>query len=96
MSVIRVTPDTLHAQGQDLAQLAQQTQDVLQQVDVKIASINDSWDGLAQDGYWQMYQDMKQTLTRMPELLLVLSQKTKQAADVFGQVDKSLQSSFTV
>lgn len=96
MSVIRVTPDTLHTQGQELSQLAQQTQDVLQQVDAKIAAINDSWDGLAQDGYWQMYQEMRQTLNRMPELLLVLSQKTKQAADAFGQVDKTLQSSFTV
>lgn len=94
MANIRVTPEELNAQGNDLINFAGDLRDVLEQINNKIGDIIEGWDGLAQDAYFDMYTTMKESLDKFPELVNSLGDATVSAADAFAQVDETLQSSF--
>ena len=94
MASIRVTPETLSAQGQELVGYAGDMRDVLSLIDGKINEIIDGWDGLSQDAYFQMYMTMKESFDKFPELIDSLGQATVGAAEAFSSVDEQLQSGF--
>ena len=94
MANIRVTPETLSRQGRDLVGYAGDLKDVLNSIDGKINEIIDGWDGLAQDAYFDMYTQMKQSLDQFPELVNSLGEATVSAAEAFSNVDEQLKSSF--
>ncbi len=95
MANIRVTPETLEAQGNDLKTLAAEISDLLAQIDSKVTEICDGWDGLAQDAYYDMYGTMKESLKQFPELVSSLGEATVAAAGVFGSSDEELRASFS-
>lgn len=95
MANIRVTPETLDGQGDDLVGYAGDLTDILSSIDTKINEIIDAWDGLAQDAYYNMYTEMKESLDKFPELVDSLGQATKAAAEAFGTVDEELKNSFS-
>lgn len=94
MASIRVTPETLNSQGQDLIGYASDLAEILSSVDTKINEIIEGWDGLAQDAYFDMYSTMKESLDKFPELVDALGQATTGAAEAFSTVDEQLQSGF--
>lgn len=94
MASIRVTPETLDAQGKDLVGFAGELAEILQKIDNKIGDIIGSWDGLAQDAYFDMYSTMKQSLDQFPTLVESLGTATSSAAEAFASVDEQLQSGF--
>lgn len=94
MANIRVTPETLHTQGNDLISFAGNLTEILGSIESKVNEIIDAWDGLAQDSYYDMYANMKQSLDKFPELVEALGQATTAAADAFNSVDEQLSSSF--
>lgn len=94
MATIRVTPDTLRSEGNDLKQFAETLEETLNSIDSKINEIIDNWDGLAQDSYFASYTEMKDKLKACPELVQNLGTSTTSAADAFEQVDEQLASSF--
>lgn len=66
MASIRVTPEDLESQGNELIGFAGDLADVLNSIDSKINEIIDGWDGLSQDAYYDMYTTMKQSLGQVP------------------------------
>lgn len=94
MANIRVTPETLNAQGNDLIGYAGDLADILSNIDTKINDIIDGWDGLAQDAYFEMYSNMKQSLDKFPELVDALGQATVSSAEAFSSVDEQLRDGF--
>jgi len=94
MANIRVTPETLNSQGNDLIGYAGDLSDVLSTIDSKINEIIDGWDGLAQDAYFDMYNTMKQSLEKFPELVDALGQATVSSAEAFSSVDEQLRDGF--
>lgn len=94
MSEIRVKPDELESQGRDLNGFAQDLEEILSNIDSKINEIIESWDGMAQDGYYNMYSTMKESLNQFPKLVDSLGDATISAAQAFANVDEQLQSSF--
>ncbi len=94
MADIRVSPETLSAQGQDLVTYAGDLQDILGSIDAKVNEIIDGWDGLAQDAYYDMYSTMKESLDKFPELVNSLGEATVSSAEAFATVDSELQSGF--
>jgi len=94
MAGIRVTPEELSTQGNDLITYAGNLADTLSLIDGKISEIIAGWDGLAQDAYFNMYESMKQSLDKFPELVESLGNATVSAADAFASVDEQLQSGF--
>lgn len=94
MATIRVTPEVLNQEGNDLIGYAGDLKDILAQIDAKIQEIIDGWDGLAQDAYFDMYSSMKKGLDQFPELVDSLGQATVAAAESFASVDEQLQGSF--
>lgn len=96
MANIKVTPEELSAQGDELIGYAGELSDILKQVDAKIRAIDDGWDGCAQQGYTGMYEEIKQSLDQFPGLVETLGTAAKSAAEAFSSVDEQLQSGFTV
>lgn len=94
MASIRVTPEELSQQGDNLVSRAQELADILSAVDNEVQTIIADWDGLAQDAYYDMYTEMKSSLDKFPELVESLGQATKSAAEAFSTVDSELQSGF--
>ena len=94
MADIRVTPETLSSQGNDLISYAGDLADVLTSINTKIGEITDGWDGLAQDAYFDMYTTMKESLDKFPELVNSLGEATVSAADAFSSVDEQLRDGF--
>ena len=94
MASIRVTPETLNSQGNDLIGYAGDLSDILSSIDSKINEIIDGWEGLAQDAYFDMYTTMKQSLDKFPELVNSLGEATVSSAEAFASVDEQLQGGF--
>lgn len=94
MASIRVTPETLESEGNDLIGYSGDLADILELIDNKITEIIDGWDGLAQDAYFDMYTTMKESLDKFPELVDSLGDATVSAAQAFANVDEELQSGF--
>lgn len=94
MASIRVTPETLETEGNDLIGYGGDLADILNSIDTKINEIIDGWDGLAQDAYFDMYTTMKESLDKFPELVNSLGEATVSSAQAFASVDEELQSSF--
>ena len=94
MASIRVTPETLNTQGTDLIGYSGDLSDILANIDAKITEIIDGWDGLAQDAYYDMYLEMKQSLDKFPELVNALGEATVSSAEEFSSVDEQLQAGF--
>lgn len=94
MASIRVTPETLESEGNDLKGYGSDLQEILSSIDTKINEIIDGWDGLAQDAYYDMYSSMKTSLDQFPELVNSLGEATVSSAQAFASVDQELQGSF--
>ena len=94
MANIRVTPEQLESQGRDLHGMADELNEIMHAVDAKINEIIAGWDGLAQDAYYDMYQQMRAMLVKFPELVDLISQATIASAQAFSQVDEELRNSF--
>ncbi|MEG0091906.1 MAG: WXG100 family type VII secretion target [Oscillospiraceae bacterium] len=94
MASIRVTPETLNTQGNDLINYSGDLADILKSIEAKISEIIDGWDGLSQDAYFEMYTTMKQSLDKFPELVKSLGDATVSTAEAFSSVDEQLQSGF--
>lgn len=94
MASIKVTPEELSSQGNDLISYAGELSDVLSSIDSKINEIIDGWDGLAQDAYYSMYSTMKESLDKFPEMVNSLGEATVSAAEAFESVDEQLQGGF--
>lgn len=94
MASIRVTPEDLEKQGNDLIGYAGDLSQTLQNIDGKINEIIDGWDGLSQDAYFDMYTTMKKSLDEFPKLVDSLGKATNSAAQAFNTVDENLQSGF--
>lgn len=95
MADIRVSPETLSGQGQDLINFGGDLEDILKSIDAKVNEIIDGWDGLAQDAYFDMYSTMKTSLDQFPELVKSLGDATVSSAEAFATVDSELQSGFS-
>lgn len=94
MAGIRVTPETLESQGNELIGYGGDLADILSSIDAKINEISDGWDGLSQDAYFDMYTTMKASLDKFPELVNSIGEATVSAAQAFASVDEELRSSF--
>lgn len=94
MASIRVTPETLESEGNELIGFGGDLADILSSIDSKINEIIDGWDGLAQDAYFDMYTTMKESLDKFPELVNSLGAATVSSAQAFASVDEELKDSF--
>lgn len=94
MASIRVTPELLNSQGQELIDYAGDLAYILSSVDTKINEIIEGCDVLAQNAYFDMYTTMKNSLDKVPKLVDALGQVTTSVAGAFCTVDEQLQSGF--
>lgn len=94
MASIRVAPETLNSQGNDLIGYAGDLSDILESIGTKMNEIIDGWDGLSQDAYYNMYTSMKSSLDKFPELVNSLGEATVSSAGAFAEVDEQLQNGF--
>ena len=94
MAIIKVTPETLQSQGEELNSYAASLEEILSDIDKKIVEITQGWEGLAEDAYFSMYEDMKKSLAEFPKMVDSLGETTKSAAQAFARVDDDLKKAF--
>lgn len=95
MANIRVTPEMLTSQGQELQKYGEELNNMISKIDAKIGEIDNGWDGLAQDAFVGLYNDLKPSMAQFPDLLQSLGQATVAAAEAFGSVDEELRNNFS-
>ena len=95
MTDIKVSPALLDAQGKALIDFAGELDGILNKINGKINEISEGWSGLAEQGYLEMYEKMKESLNKFPELVNSLGDATVKSAEAFSSVDETLQNSFT-
>lgn len=95
MAGIRVTPETLSGQGNELIDYASDLSEILGLIDSKVNQITEGWEGMAQNAYFSMYESMKKSLDQFPELVNTLGSATVSAAEAFASVDEELQKGFS-
>lgn len=54
----------------------------------------DGWDGLAQDAFYDLYVNMKESLDKFPEIVKSLGSAAQGAAKAFSQMDEELSNNF--
>lgn len=94
MANIRVTPETLNEQGNDLIGYAGDLQEILDKVNSKVTEIINAWDGLAQDAYYELYTSLKESLDKFPGLVYSLGTATVNSAEAFATTDETLKNEF--
>lgn len=94
MASIRVTPETLETQGNELVGYSEELKEILDKVNSKIDEIIGEWDGLAQDAFYDMYTSMKSNLDQFPEVVYAIGNASISAAKAFDEVDQQLQGTF--
>jgi len=95
MASIRVTPEELKTEGEDLVKYAEDLGDILDAIKTKVDEVNEGWEGLAQQAYFSMYETLNESLKQFPELVQSLGEATVAAADAYASVDEELQKSFS-
>lgn len=94
MADIRVSPETLNAQGTDLVNYAGEVSELLNKIYAKIQEMIEGWDGAASEGYNELHTTMKQSLDKFPELVSSLGEAAISAAGVYDETDTTLGSTF--
>ena len=94
MAIIKVTPETLQSQGEELNRYAEDLAETLKNIEDKIKDITQGWEGLAEDAYFSMYEDMQKSLAEFPNMVNSLGDTTKSAAQAFARVDDDLKKAF--
>ncbi len=89
---ITITPDELRSSSQTFNSKADEITDILEQLRSEVDSLESTWDGAAQDSFFQSYEEMNQTLVQFPEILQGIAQQLTAVADTLEQTDEELAS----
>lgn len=92
MAELRVTPEVLDGQGDNLKQLSEDLQQVLNDVDIKINEIIDGWDGIGQDAYYDLYTQIKESIKDVPTIINNLGEGAKTAAKAYLDAEEAIKS----
>ncbi len=89
---ITITPDELRSSSSTFNTKADEISDILNTLRQEVDSLEATWDGAAQDSFFQSYSDMEATLTQFPEILQGIAQQLTAVADTLEQTDEELAS----
>lgn len=92
---ITITPQELTGYGNQLVTYAGDLTNVIDNINTLVGQITEGWSGLAEKAYYEMYEQLYNSLKSFPEMVSGLGQATKDAAEAFSQTDTSLQTAFS-
>ncbi|MBQ6985881.1 MAG: WXG100 family type VII secretion target [Oscillibacter sp.] len=89
---LRMDYDLLESQGTDLKNLSEQIKEQLDNVAAKIREIDDNWDGLSQDAFVELYEDLQDGLNQAAEAVDGMGDFVVQSAGAFREADEQIAS----
>ncbi|MBQ7682484.1 MAG: WXG100 family type VII secretion target [Oscillibacter sp.] len=89
---LRMDYDLLESQGTDLKNLSEQIKEQLDNVAAKIREIDDNWDGLSQDAFVELYEDLQDGLNQAAEAVDGMGDFVVQSASAFREADEQIAS----
>ena len=89
---LKMDYDLLENQGNDLKSLSEQIKEQLDNVAAKIREIDDNWDGLSQDAFVELYEDLKDGLNQAAEAVDGMGDFVVQSASAFRDADEQIAS----
>ena len=89
---LKMDYDLLENQGNDLKSLSEEIKEQLDNVAAKIREIDDNWDGLSQDAFVELYEDLKDGLNQAAEAVDGMGDFVVQSASAFRDADEQIAS----
>lgn len=90
MSELMVTPEELMNLGNQVAKKAEEMSSFLKQLDAKVQTVNDSWDGMASNAYFNSYVEMQEALKMFPQVVQAIAGSAQGAAQAYDATDSEL------
>lgn len=90
MSLIQVTPETLHAEANTVRKYKTEQAQTMQEIKNLVMSLHESWKGEAQDAFVAKFQSMEYTYRKLSEVLEAYAKLMDTAANDFQQEDQNL------
>jgi len=94
MAALRITPEDLMNLSNQVVQKAEELSGILSTLDGKVEIINNAWDGLASNSFYNSYVGMRDTLSKFPEIVNGIGAQGQAAAKAFDDTDAELASGF--
>lgn len=91
---IVLNPELLENQGEELVNYSEQLADILRSIDTKINEIIENWYGMAQDSYFELYNEIKKSLDTVPGVVDTLGKAAIETSNAFQEVDETLSNQF--
>lgn len=94
MAEIKITPAELKSKGTTICDYSDQLDQFIKKIDWEINYVDGGWKGLAREAYFQVYNDLYQTLKQIPEMVSMLGKDIQTAGENFEQTDTGLSNNF--
>lgn len=87
---ITITPEELRDSSTMFQNKAEEITQILADLRSEVDSLESTWDGAAQDAFFQSYEEMSTTLEQFPEILEGISTQLTSVADTLEDTDEQL------
>lgn len=90
MAQIKLTPSEVIAAGEQITSMGEEVDALIGEIDKLVGQINGVWEGSANSAYFAQYTSLKQTLTKMPELVRGLGARTVAGGNTWLETENAL------
>ncbi len=90
---ITITPEELRDSSTMFNNKAEEITQILNDLRSEVDSLEATWDGAAQDAFFQSYEEMQSTLEQFPVILEGIASQLTSVADTLEDTDEQLSQS---
>lgn len=94
MGGIQVTPEQLASASQQLTSGAANIDNILNQLRSQVSPLQDSWKGMAQGKFEQLWTEWQTSAKQLHEALTGIAQLTSQASQTYADAEQQIASTF--
>lgn len=90
MAALRVTPEELMNLANKIASKAEELNTLCKELDGKVETVANSWDGMASNSYYNSYVGMQKAIHDFPVVVQAIASSAQGAAKAYDQTDAEL------
>ena len=90
MAGIRVTPEELETQAGQVTSQSEQVSQILSTLQGQVADLGSRWEGAGSAGFQALFEEWRQSATRVHEAMTGISSLLNQGAAAYRQADEAV------
>lgn len=90
MANIRIEPGELISISQEISGKGEEINSTLGELDTKINSVAEVWEGASQNTFFQQYDEMLPTLQKFPEVIQSIAKQLNSVAEALQAADEEI------